>query len=103
MDEGNAGQRISELKQHFPDARRARQRHAQSRCSTFGHNYNYVSRAACYSWLNQHLKLGLKEPIVEEDYKRLSNAEMSVWDDQHPKPESGPETERKLLRSDRGR
>ncbi|MEK7686532.1 MAG: acetylxylan esterase [Verrucomicrobiota bacterium] len=64
----------------------------------FGHNYNYVSRAACYSWLNQHLKLGLKEPIVEEDYKRLSNAEMSVWDDQHPKPESGPELERKLLR-----
>ena len=64
----------------------------------FGHNYNYISRAAMYNWLNQHLHLGLKEPIVETDYKRLSRAEMSVWDDQHPKPEGGPEFERKLLR-----
>jgi dienelactone hydrolase len=64
----------------------------------FGHNYNYVSRAAMYGWLNRHLKLGLKEPIVEEDYKRLTKEEMSVWDAQHPKPEGGPEFERTLLR-----
>jgi len=64
----------------------------------FGHNYNYVSRAAMYGWLNKHLKLGLKEPIVEEDYKRLTKEEMSVWDAQHPRPEGGPEFERKLLR-----
>jgi dienelactone hydrolase len=64
----------------------------------FGHNYNYVSRAAMYSWLNQHLKLGLQEPIVEEDYVRLSKGEMSVWNDEHPKPASGPSFERKLLR-----
>ncbi len=25
----------------------------------FGHNYNYVSRAAMYHWMNQHLHLGL--------------------------------------------
>ena len=64
----------------------------------FGHNYNYVSRAAMYSWVNKHFKLGLSDPIVEEDYKRLTKAEMSVWDDQHPKPEGGPDLERKLLR-----
>ena len=64
----------------------------------FGHNYNYVSRAAMYSWVNRHFKLGLPEPIVEEDYKRLTKDEMSVWDEQHPKPEGGPDLERKLLR-----
>ena len=64
----------------------------------FGHNYNYVSRAAMYSWVNRHFKLGLPEPIVEADYHRLSRAEMSVWDAQHPKPEGGPDFERRLLR-----
>jgi hypothetical protein len=64
----------------------------------FGHNYNYVSRAAMYPWFNRHFKLGLKEPIVEEDYRLLSRAELSVWDQEHPKPQGGPEFERKLLR-----
>jgi dienelactone hydrolase len=64
----------------------------------FDHNYNYVSRAAMYSWLNKHFKLGLPEPIIEGDYKRLSKEEMSVWDDNHPKPESGADFERKLVR-----
>lgn len=62
----------------------------------FGHNYNYVSRAAMYSWMNKHLKLGLKEPVVEQDFRRLTEAEMSVWDATHPKPPGGPEFERKL-------
>ncbi len=64
----------------------------------FGHNYNYVSRAAMYSWMNRQLKLGLPEPIVEQDYQRLTREEMSVWDDQHPRPEDGPDFERQLLR-----
>jgi len=64
----------------------------------FGHNYNYVSRAVMYGWFNRQLKLGLKEPIVEEDYHRLSNSEMSVWGENHPKPDGGPDFERKLLR-----
>jgi len=64
----------------------------------FKHNYNYVSRAVMYSWMNKHLKLGLDEPIVEADYKPLSIAEMSVWDDSHPKPPSGDDYERSLLR-----
>jgi dienelactone hydrolase len=63
----------------------------------FGHNYNYVSRAAMYRWLNQHLNLGVQEPVVEKDYRRLTIPEMSVWDDQHPAPPGGPDFERKLL------
>ncbi len=46
----------------------------------FPHNYNYVSRAVMYGWMNKHLKLGLPEPIVEQDFRPLSIAEMSVWD-----------------------
>jgi dienelactone hydrolase len=65
----------------------------------FPHNYNYVSRAVMYGWFNKHLKLGLQEPIVEEDYKPLSIAEMTVWDKAHPKPASGDEYERSLLRT----
>ena len=64
----------------------------------FGHNYNYVSRAAMYGWFNQHFKLGLPEPVVEEDYHFLTPQELSVWDDRHPKPAAGPEFERQLLR-----
>ena len=63
----------------------------------FGHNYNAVSRGAMYGWLNRQLRLGAPEPIVERDYRRLSQAELTVWDDQHPAPVGGPEFERKLL------
>ncbi len=63
----------------------------------FDHNYNYVSRAAMYSWFNTHLKLGWPEPVVEEDFHRLTPEELTVWDDQHPKPAGGPEFERRLL------
>ncbi|MFM9118649.1 MAG: alpha/beta hydrolase family protein [Planctomycetota bacterium] len=63
----------------------------------FGHNYNYVNRAAMYNWFNKHLKIGLPEPIEEGDYKRLSIAEMTVWDDQHPAPPSGDDFERRLV------
>jgi hypothetical protein len=64
----------------------------------FGHNYNYVSRSAVYPWLNQHLGLGLKTPIVEESYQRLTADDLTVWDDEHPKPQGGDDFERKLLR-----
>ena len=52
----------------------------------FKHNYNYVSRAVMYQWFNKHLKLGFQEPIVEEDFEPLSVEEMTVWDEEHPKP-----------------
>ncbi|HQU42046.1 MAG TPA: acetylxylan esterase, partial [Pirellulales bacterium] len=64
----------------------------------FPHNYNYVSRAAMYSWFNKHLKLGYTDPIVEEDFVPLSVAEMTVWDDTHPKPAGGDDYERSLVK-----
>jgi dienelactone hydrolase len=65
----------------------------------FPHNYNYVSRAVMYSFLNKHLKLGFEDPIVEEDFKPLTEQEMSVWDTGHPKPPAGDDYERSLLRT----
>ena len=65
----------------------------------FGHNYNYVSRAAMYGWLNTHLKLGLPEPVVEPDFTPLSIEEASVWNAAHPKPSGGEAYERSLLAS----
>ncbi len=64
----------------------------------FPHNYNYVTRAIMYSWFNKHLKLGLQEPIVEEDYKLLTKQEQSIWDKDHPRPKGGDQFERKLTR-----
>lgn len=64
----------------------------------FPHNYNYVTRGLMYSWFNKHLKLGLKEPIVEQDYKPLTAAEWTVWDEQHPAPKGGEDYERSLCK-----
>ena len=64
----------------------------------FGHNYNHVSRAAMYDWMNKHLKLGLDAPVIEEDYRLLGREQLTVWNDQHPQPEGGADFERKLLR-----
>ena len=63
----------------------------------FPHNYNYVSRGAMYHWLNKHLKLGFAEPVVEESFQPLLIAEMTVWDEKHPRPPSGDDYERSLL------
>ena len=63
----------------------------------FKHNYNYVNRAAMYSWVNKHFNLGYKDPIVEPDFRRLTHAETTVWNEKYPQPEGGPDFERKLL------
>ena len=65
----------------------------------FPHNYNYVTRALMYSWFNRHLKLGLEEPVVEEDFEPLTPAEYGVWDADHPKPASGEEVEVAFLKA----
>ncbi|MGI9242746.1 MAG: acetylxylan esterase [Verrucomicrobiales bacterium] len=65
----------------------------------FKHNYNQPTRLAMYRWFNQHLALGHSEPIVERDYQRLTREEMSVWDEQHPRPAGGDEFERALLKT----
>ena len=64
----------------------------------FGHNYNFVSREVMYQFFNKYLGVGLPEPVIEEDYVRLSVPEMTVWDDKHPKPPSGGDFERGLLK-----
>ena len=64
----------------------------------FPHNYNTVSRGHMYSWFNRHLKLGIKEPIAEKDYKLFTKEEHAVWTDKHPKPPGGDAFERKLTR-----
>lgn len=64
----------------------------------FPHNYNYVSRATMYTWFNKHLKLGLEEPVVEQDYEPLTPEEYTVWNDDHPKPPGGDEYERSLTK-----
>lgn len=64
----------------------------------FGHNYNFVSREVMYHWFNKHLGLGQAEPVIEEDFQPLSIAEMTVWDESHPKPPQGGDYERSLLK-----
>jgi hypothetical protein len=65
----------------------------------FPHNYNAVSRCAFYGWLNKNFKLGVKEPVIERDYQRLTREQLSVWDTGHPAPQAAdPDFERKLLR-----
>lgn len=64
----------------------------------YGHNYNLPSREAMYAWFNKYLRLGVDEPIVEREFKRLSTEQMTVWDERHPKPIGGDDFERRLLR-----
>ncbi len=63
----------------------------------FGHNYNAPSRAAMYRWFREHLPLSDDAPVEERDYPRLNASELTVWNEQHPRPEGGPETERAVL------
>ena len=64
----------------------------------FPHNFNFVSRALMYMWVNKHLKLGLKEPIVEEDFEMLTvDRDLTVWTDEHPAPTETDEILEKRL------
>lgn len=63
----------------------------------FPHNYNAVSRQAMAHFVNRHLELGLAEPILERPFHRLSEKELTVWNDDHARPEGGADFERKLL------
>ena len=65
----------------------------------FPHNFNYVTRELLYAFFNKHLKLGLEEPFLEEDFKPLSAEEARVWDADHPAPATGAEVEVALLRA----
>jgi hypothetical protein len=70
-----------------------------ARGEQFPHNYNAVSRAAFYKWLNEHFKLVAPEAAIEKDYEPLHRDQLTVWDKEHPAPKAtGPDFERKLLR-----
>jgi dienelactone hydrolase len=60
----------------------------------FGHNYNQVSREMMYNWFNKHLGLGLTEPVVEKPFVPVPPKELSVYDEQHPRPKDAVEAGR---------
>tara|TARA_R110002049_G_scaffold47902_1_gene138465 strand:+ start:188694 stop:190892 length:2199 start_codon:yes stop_codon:yes gene_type:complete len=67
----------------------------------FRHNYNHVNRTVMYGFFNRHFNLGLDEPILEQDFKRLDKAQLTVWNQSHPAPSGdqiGDPHEIKLLR-----
>jgi dienelactone hydrolase len=52
----------------------------------FQHNYNQVSREFMYTWFNKHFNLGQPEPVVEKPFVPVPPRELSVYDEQHPRP-----------------
>jgi dienelactone hydrolase len=60
----------------------------------FDHNYNQVSREMMYNWFNKHLRLGLPEPVVEKPFVPVPPKELSVYDEQHPRPKDTVDAER---------
>jgi dienelactone hydrolase len=52
----------------------------------FDHNYNQVSREMMYNWFNKHLQLGLPGPVTEKPFVPVPPKELSVYDEQHPRP-----------------
>ncbi|TVP97932.1 MAG: hypothetical protein EA381_13660 [Planctomycetaceae bacterium] len=65
----------------------------------FPHNYNHVARTSMYGWMNQLFGLGLTEPVLERDFELVRKDRLTVWDDEHPRPESGVDHERKLTKA----
>jgi len=51
----------------------------------FPHNYNAVSRGQMYAFFNRYFHLGLSS-TAERDFALSTPKELSVWDDQHPRP-----------------
>ncbi len=64
----------------------------------FPHNYNVVTRRLMYDLFNKHLDLEADEQLAERDWKLLTPAEATVWDEEHPRPSGGPEYERGLTK-----
>lgn len=53
----------------------------------FKHNYNQVAREVMYNWFNEHLQLGIEGPVKQTDFQPLSQAEMAVFNEEHPLPQ----------------
>ena len=60
----------------------------------FKHNYNQVSRELMYNWFNKHLQLGHKEPIAEKPFEPIPPKQLSVYDEDHPRPKDTVDAER---------
>jgi dienelactone hydrolase len=65
----------------------------------FPHNYNHVARVGMYGFMNRVFNLGFPEPILERDFELIRAAELTVWDESHPKPKSGIDFEKSLTQS----
>jgi hypothetical protein len=52
----------------------------------FPHNHNLHSREAQYNFLNKQLRLGWPEPVKEQPFEPVPSKELSVYDEQHPRP-----------------
>jgi dienelactone hydrolase len=65
----------------------------------FPHNFNQVSREVMNGWFNTHLKLGLPTPIREKPFEPVPPKDLSVYDEQHPRPmdEVGADALKKVL------
>lgn len=64
----------------------------------FQHNYNFVTRGLMLSWMNRHLRLHRPEPILQTDFPALTESELAVWDQLHPRPTTtGAAHERDVL------
>lgn len=77
---------LPELKQVYSLYNKASNVYAEAH-PEFGHNYNYVSRAIMYRWMAEHLDLP-DAPLVETDFWPIPKEELTVFDDEHPLPES---------------
>jgi hypothetical protein len=65
------------------------------------HNYNHVSRATMYGFINKHFKLGFSAPVLEREFVVSTPEELTVWTKEHPKPEgdrAGAAHEKALLK-----
>ncbi len=62
----------------------------------FKHNYNQVSREAMYGFFKKHLEFR-GEP-VEREIVFVDPAKLSVFDDDHPRPQGGSDFEKNLTR-----
>jgi hypothetical protein len=60
---------------------------------SFPHNYNQVSREVMYNWFNKHLDLGMKEPVTEEPFEPVPPKELSVYDNEHPRPKDSADVD----------
>jgi dienelactone hydrolase len=60
----------------------------------FDHNYNQVSREVMYNWFNKHLHLGQAEPVAEKPFEPVPPKELSVYTDEHPRPQDNANADR---------